>query len=69
MYVERIGKEPAPMREDYAALIGAGEVWASVDGGEALLGVLVILGRPRITCSWKTWPSRPNTRGKASGGS
>ena len=41
-YVERIGKEPAPMLEDYAALIGAGEVWASVDGGEALLGVLVM---------------------------
>ena len=27
-YVERIGKEPAPMlEEDYAALIRAGEVW------------------------------------------
>ena len=41
-YVERLGKEPAPMLEDYAALIGAGEVWALVDGGEALLGVLVV---------------------------
>ena len=40
-YVERIGKEPAPMLEDYAALIGAGEVWASVEG-EEVLGVLVM---------------------------
>ena len=40
-YVERIGKEPAPMLEDYAALISAGEVWASVEG-EEVLGVLVM---------------------------
>ena len=40
-YVERIGKEPAPMLEDYAALTGAGEVWASVEG-EEVLGVLVM---------------------------
>ncbi len=40
-YVERIGKEPSPMLEDYAALIGAGEVWASVEG-EEVLGVLVM---------------------------
>jgi ribosomal protein S18 acetylase RimI-like enzyme len=40
-YIERIGKEPAPMLEDYAALIGAGEVWVSVEG-EEVLGVLVM---------------------------
>ena len=40
-YVERIGKEPAPMRSDYAALIRAGEVWVLAEGGE-VLGVLVI---------------------------
>ena len=40
-YVERIGKEPAPMREDYAALIRAGEVWVLAEGGE-VLGVLVM---------------------------
>ena len=42
-YVELIGKEPAPMLEDYAALIRAGEVW--VLAGEAdgeVLGVLVM---------------------------
>ena len=40
-YVERIGKEPAPMLEDYAALIRAGEVWVWDEGGE-VLGVLVM---------------------------
>ena len=42
-YVERIGREPAPMRDDYAALIRAGEVWvlAGEAGGE-VLGVLVM---------------------------
>jgi ribosomal protein S18 acetylase RimI-like enzyme len=39
-YVGRIGKEPAPMLEDYDALIRAGEVWVWDDGGE-VLGVLV----------------------------
>jgi ribosomal protein S18 acetylase RimI-like enzyme len=41
MYVERIGKEPAPMLEDYDALIRAGEVWVWDEGGE-VLGVLVM---------------------------
>ncbi len=40
-YVERIGKEPAPMLEDYAALIRAGEMWVLAEGGE-VLGVLVM---------------------------
>jgi ribosomal protein S18 acetylase RimI-like enzyme len=42
-YVERIGKEPAPMLDDHAALIRAGEVWV-LDGGAGggLLGVLVM---------------------------
>ena len=40
-YVVRMGKEPAPMLEDYAAPIGAGEVWVLVEG-EEVLGVLVM---------------------------
>ena len=40
-YVERIGKEPAPVLEDYAALIRAGVVWVLAEGGE-VLGVLVM---------------------------
>ena len=38
-YVGRIGKEPAPMREDHAAAIGAGEVYVLVDG-DRLLGTI-----------------------------
>jgi ribosomal protein S18 acetylase RimI-like enzyme len=40
-YVERLGKEPAPMLEDYDALIRAGEVWVWDESGE-VLGVLVM---------------------------
>jgi ribosomal protein S18 acetylase RimI-like enzyme len=40
-YGERIGKEPAPMLEDYDALIRAGEVWVWDEDGE-VLGLLVI---------------------------
>jgi ribosomal protein S18 acetylase RimI-like enzyme len=40
-YVGRMGKEPAPMLEDYAARIRAGEVWVLAEGGE-VLGVLVM---------------------------
>jgi ribosomal protein S18 acetylase RimI-like enzyme len=40
-YVGRIGKQPAPMLEDYSALIRAGEVWVLAGDGE-VLGVLVI---------------------------
>lgn len=40
-YVERMGKEPAPMLCDYAALIGAGEVWVLAEG-EEVIGVLVM---------------------------
>jgi GNAT superfamily N-acetyltransferase len=44
-YVERIGREPAPMAADYAALIAAGEVWAAREHG-VLVGVLVLRPRP-----------------------
>ena len=40
-YIERIGKEPAPMLDDYASLIDAGDVWVAVEDDE-VLGVLVI---------------------------
>ena len=44
-YVERIGREPAPMAADYAALIAAGEVWV-VRAGAAIAGVLVLRPQP-----------------------
>jgi ribosomal protein S18 acetylase RimI-like enzyme len=44
-YVERIGREPAPMGADYEALIDAGEVWV-VRAGGAVAGVLVVRPEP-----------------------
>lgn len=40
-YVERIGREPAPMTADHAALIAAGGVWVADDAGE-VVGVVVL---------------------------
>jgi ribosomal protein S18 acetylase RimI-like enzyme len=44
-YVERIGREPAPMAADYAALIAAGAVWV-VRAEGAIAGVLVLRPQP-----------------------
>ena len=41
LYVPRMGKEPAPMLADYAALIEAGEVQVLVEGGKPV--ALVVL--------------------------
>ena len=40
-YVKRIGREPAPMIADFAALIDAAEVWVAVDFAE-ILGYIVM---------------------------
>jgi N-acetylglutamate synthase-like GNAT family acetyltransferase len=42
MYVERIGRRPAPMDADYAALIAAGQVTVAERDG-AIAGVLVLV--------------------------
>jgi GNAT superfamily N-acetyltransferase len=44
-YVERIGREPAPMTADFPALIAAGEVWV-IRAGEGVAGVLVLRPQP-----------------------
>lgn len=41
-YVARIGREPAPMRDDYAALIAAGRVHVAEAAG-AVQGILVLI--------------------------
>jgi ribosomal protein S18 acetylase RimI-like enzyme len=41
VYIERIGKPPAPMLADHAALVAAGEIWVA-DAGGAVAGVLVV---------------------------
>ncbi|GGL72682.1 GNAT family N-acetyltransferase [Wenxinia marina] len=43
-YVARIGREPAPMGENYAALIAEGCVF--VPEGEGIEGVLVLIDEP-----------------------
>jgi N-acetylglutamate synthase-like GNAT family acetyltransferase len=40
-YVPRIGREPAPMTADYAALVEAAEVWVATDD-RGVAGVLVL---------------------------
>lgn len=40
-YLARIGREPAPMRADYAALVAAGRVWVTEAAG-AVRGLLVL---------------------------
>jgi ribosomal protein S18 acetylase RimI-like enzyme len=40
-WIERIGRRPAPMDSDYAALIGAGEVHLLDDGGRAV-GLVIV---------------------------
>lgn len=44
-YVERIGREPAPMTADYRRLIAAGEVWV-IRAWEGVAGVLVLRPQP-----------------------
>jgi GNAT superfamily N-acetyltransferase len=44
-YVSRIGREPAPMSADHAALISHGEVWVATDGDE-LSGFVVVRAGP-----------------------
>lgn len=40
-YVQRMGIEPAPMREDYAALVDANQVWVAEHDG-VVVGLLVL---------------------------
>jgi GNAT superfamily N-acetyltransferase len=44
-HVAAIGREPAPMGADYAALIAAGAVWVVREAG-AVVGVLVLRPQP-----------------------
>jgi GNAT superfamily N-acetyltransferase len=44
-YIERIGREPAPMTSDYRAVVARGEVWVAEDGRH-ILGMLVLSEEP-----------------------
>jgi GNAT superfamily N-acetyltransferase len=43
--VSRLGREPAPMLDDYAARIEAGQAWVLEEGG-ALVGALILADEP-----------------------
>ena len=44
-YVERIGKKPGPMLDDYAARVSEDAVWV-LQEGSAIAGILVLLSTP-----------------------
>lgn len=44
-YVPRIGREPAPMRADYAETVVAGRAWVAEADGR-LAGLIVLVPRP-----------------------
>ena len=45
IYVPRIGREPAPMNDDYGQLISAGQAFVAVEGNGAV-GILVLMDEP-----------------------
>jgi GNAT superfamily N-acetyltransferase len=65
MYVPRIGREPAPMTADHAALIARGEVWVAVAGAE-LVGFIVLRAGPQSLLLESVAVSAPN-RGRGVG--
>lgn len=44
-YIPLIGRPPAPMSEDYASRIAAGEAFVLDDGG-AILGIAILIDQP-----------------------
>lgn len=44
-YVPRLGREPAPMKDDYAARIEAGQAWVLEENG-AFAGALILEDEP-----------------------
>jgi GNAT superfamily N-acetyltransferase len=44
-YVERMGRQPAPMSADYATAVARGEVWVAADD-DAIAGLIVLVPAP-----------------------
>jgi GNAT superfamily N-acetyltransferase len=44
-YIPRLGREPAPMKDDYAARIAAGQAWVLEEDG-AFAGALILEDEP-----------------------
>ncbi|HVH81140.1 MAG TPA: GNAT family N-acetyltransferase [Stellaceae bacterium] len=43
VYIDRIGKPPGPMLDDYAALIESGTVWVLDEANQRITGLIVLL--------------------------
>ena len=50
-YIERIGKPPGPMLDDYAALIESGAVNVAIESNDAIPGSSSYCANPTICCS------------------
>jgi GNAT superfamily N-acetyltransferase len=46
VYIERIGKPPGPMLDDYAALIDTGAVSVLVEPNDTIVAIIVLLPKP-----------------------
>jgi ribosomal protein S18 acetylase RimI-like enzyme len=46
IYIERIGKPPGPMLDDYAALIRDGRVSVLAEPDGTIVGIIVLLSKP-----------------------
>jgi GNAT superfamily N-acetyltransferase len=44
-YIPRLGREPAPMNDDYVARIAAGQAWVLEEGG-TMVGALILEDEP-----------------------
>jgi ribosomal protein S18 acetylase RimI-like enzyme len=64
-YVGRIGKEPAPMREDHAAAVEAGETYVMVEDGELVGTIEARAGRDHLFI--RSVAVRPDRQGEGIG--
>ena len=65
VYIDRIGKEPGPMLDDYNTLIQQGRVYV-LDGNDGIKALLCSSQRP-VQCFSTTLPSAPRRGGKGYG--
>jgi GNAT superfamily N-acetyltransferase len=64
-YIPRLGREPAPMLDDYAARIAAGQAWILEEDGTAL-GALILEDEPEALLLYNIAVA-PGAQGKGVG--
>lgn len=67
VYVPRIGQKPAPMSDDYGALLFAGQVFVAEEG-EQILGIIVLKNGLK-TLLLENVAVHPKAQGQGCGGS